>query len=498
MASLTTAELHETQHLGDGDFIACNHNAKRLEDRFTQQKKTEFLRNAEKLKNQIEKLEKEKMVNVKGRKNVCPEELGVLEEFDKILRDERNTEHINVQKQLVKVQDSVLRFQRQLTDVKPTPSLIEKLKEIMTEVEKSINTFKEDQRQSFEKLLKEERTCSLEISALEKKIETWSFPVKAEPKMPSVPSTKVCVADALEEGIHHQVNALEVFLQQTGGKHGGWDQYDHQSFLKLWTRCNGKPAYRKEALFYLPGKTLQDIGQHEQWYLEFLHLQEEKKKAIHRWKEEKQEERAMRLQQQEAQESAARREKEAKAEAQQRQAEEERRESAARLEEWKRQRRLCIEKEEEQRLTEEIQQKRRAKEERRRQLEVKLALEAHIHQKQEEEELASRRREEEEQADMEEKRRLAGQSIKRFQERDFQKIETKVQERLDKEKHDLEKHKRLAKLKEKAEAGVSRDRGRLCRPTKGWEERTKEIGPTGGGPVLQMFHRAVPSWRQGL
>ena len=37
---------------------------------------------------------------------------------------------------------------------------------------------------------------------------------------------------------------------------------------------------------------------------------------------------------------------------------------------------------------------------------------------------------------------------------------------------------------------VSRDPSRLTRLTKGWEERKKNIGPSGGGPVLQMFHRS--------
>ncbi|KAK6312758.1 hypothetical protein J4Q44_G00161050, partial [Coregonus suidteri] len=499
MASITTTELFDTQLLEGGFITGTHHNnaQRRLEDRVSQQK-TEFLRNAEKLRKQIEKLEKEKTLNKQNRKNGLSDEFGVLEEFDKGLQDDRNTEHMNVQKHLVKIHNGVNRFQMQLTDVKPTPEFIEKLKEIMTEVENSINTYKEDQRQSFEELLKEERTCSQEISAFEKKIETWSLAVKTDPKLPPAPSAKVCLAKALEEDLPPEVTALERFLQQTGGKQGGWDQYDHQSFLKVWTKHNGKPAYRKEALLYLPGKTPEDIEQHEDWYLELLYLQEKKKEAIHRWKAERQQERATRLQHQNELESTARREREVQAETQQRRAEEERREAATRLDGWKRQRRLRLEQEEEQRLTEEILQGRQAKEERRRQLEVKLVLEAHIRQKKEEEELLNMQKEEQEQAEMEEKKRLAGYGIKRFQERDFQKLETKVQERREKEKQHLDRQKRLAKLKEKAEAHISRDPSRLCKPTKGWEERTKEIGPTGGGPVLQMFHRAVPSWRQGL
>ncbi|XP_021460913.2 coiled-coil domain-containing protein 112 isoform X2 [Oncorhynchus mykiss] len=497
MASITTKELFDAQLL-EGDFItATHHNAQRLEDRVSQQK-TEFLRNAEKLRKQIEKLEKEKMLNTQNRKNGLSDGFRVLEEFDKGLQDDRNTEQMNVQKHLMKIHNGVNKFQMQLTDVKPTPELIEKLKDIMTEVENSINTFKGDQRQSFEDLLKEERTCSQEICAFEKKIETWSLAVKADPKLPPAPPGKVCLAKALEEDLPPEVTALERFLQQTGGKQGGWDQYDHQSFLKVWTKHNGKPAYRKEALLYLPGRTPDNVEQHEDWYLELLYLQEKKKEAIYRWKVERQQERAARLQHQDELENVARREREAQAETQQRRAEEERREAVARLEGWKRQRRLRLEQEEEQRLTGEILQRRQAKEERRRQLEVKLVLEAHIRQKKEEEELLTMQKEEQEQADMEEKKRLAGYCIKRFQERDFQKLETKVQEKQEKEKQELDRQKRLAKLKEKAEAHISRDPSRLCKPTKGWEERTKEIGPTGGGPVLQMFHRAVPSWRQGL
>ncbi|KAF3851176.1 hypothetical protein F7725_012948 [Dissostichus mawsoni] len=53
---------------------------------------------------------------------------------------------IHLQKQLVKIHNGVRKFQTQLIDVKPTPELIERLKEIMTEVEISINNLKEEER----------------------------------------------------------------------------------------------------------------------------------------------------------------------------------------------------------------------------------------------------------------------------------------------------------------------------------------------------------------
>lgn len=76
-----------------------------------------------------------------------------------------------------------------------------------------------------------------------------------------------------------EVTALETFLQQTGGKMGGWDQYEHQSFLKVWTKHRGKASYRSEVKLYLPGKTEEDIRSHEDWYLKMCHLQEKKKEV---------------------------------------------------------------------------------------------------------------------------------------------------------------------------------------------------------------------------
>lgn len=35
-----------------------------------------------------------------------------------------------------------------------------------------------------------------------------------------------------------EVRALEAFLQKTGGPYGGWDQYDHQAFLKVRHYCH--------------------------------------------------------------------------------------------------------------------------------------------------------------------------------------------------------------------------------------------------------------------
>lgn len=42
---------------------------------------------------------------------------------------------------------------------------------------------------------------------------------------------------------------------------------------------NGKPTYRKEAKLYLPGKALEEIKQHEDWYQELICLQDRKREV---------------------------------------------------------------------------------------------------------------------------------------------------------------------------------------------------------------------------
>uniref|UniRef100_A0A3Q4A8Z3 Coiled-coil domain containing 112 n=1 Tax=Mola mola TaxID=94237 RepID=A0A3Q4A8Z3_MOLML len=174
---------------------------------------------------------------------------------------------MNLQKQLVKIHDGVRKFQRQLMDVKPTPALIERLEEVMSEVETSINTLKGEQRSRFEDLLKEERTCRQEVTAYEKKIENWTNLISTKPPHRDLPA---------------EVRALEAFLQDTGGLCGGWDQYDHQAFLKVWTKHSGQPAYRREAKLYLPGKTAEEIEQHEKWHQELIRLQDKKREVDNR------------------------------------------------------------------------------------------------------------------------------------------------------------------------------------------------------------------------
>ncbi|XP_073676013.1 coiled-coil domain-containing protein 112 [Garra rufa] len=440
----------------------------------------DFVREAEGLRRLVCKEEKE------ARRHDLRDTSSAFHEFRDHMNAQLRADIMKVDQQLQKLKNGVFRFQEQLMDVKPTPDVIDKLRATMTDIENSISVFKDSQHQSFEELLKDERIFWQEICAFEKKLDSWAIPVKANGPPPRSDQKSG------RRNLPVEVTALETFLQQTGGRYGGWDEFDHQSFLKVWNKHRGKPSYRPEALLYLPSRTEEDLKLHEDWFLELRRLQDMKREAIRKWRVWKRSERELQVKQcegdQEPQEDEARR----------LQREEQSREVSERLEAWRSRKTQQREEELEQRLRDDILRRRRAKEERRRQLEVKLLVETHVQQKKEREELRQLEEEAQEQAEREERQRQAAEGIRRFQERDSLRLEEKLQEKQSKEEEQSERLRARAKLKEKAEVHISRDPSRLWKLTKVWEERNKEIGASGSGPVFQIFHRAVPTWRQDL
>ncbi|KAM4049535.1 coiled-coil domain-containing protein 112 [Anomaloglossus baeobatrachus] len=497
MASLATGstETKESAVQDDGSFsipVGDNgHNWK-----LKQAKKSEFIREAEKLRHQIAVLEKDKNGHLYNKKNDFRIEYSMLDEYEQKLANSRKAEKNKTEQQLTKIHNNVRRLQLQLKDVKPTPEFVERLREMMEEVDNAIIAFKEEQRIIYEELIKEEKTTVIELSALEKKMEA-SFSAVVE-KSFKVTSGKAQVDGMTCSQLPEDVVVFEKFLQQTGGRLGGWDDFDHQSFLKIWTKHKGRPSYLEEALAYLPSRTRQDVEQHETWYKEFLFLEEKKKDSIQKWKAKKQEEKIEVSKGQEKTNDISEFDQNQQEESQRQKLEEERRKRHQELEAWRRQKEIEAATKLEVKLKEEEERQRRQRKERQRQLEVKLIVEENTRIKKEQEDFLRLEKEIKQEAEREERQRMAAYEICRFQERDQQKIEEKTYEKRAREEAEKMKERRLAKLKEKVQVHVDRDPARLCKLTKGWEERCKDIGPTGSAPLVHIPHRAVPTWRQGL
>ncbi|XP_071280443.1 coiled-coil domain-containing protein 112 isoform X2 [Agelaius tricolor] len=427
-------------------------------------KKVEFIRTAEKLKAQLANIEKDKTGHLYNRKSDFRVEYRLLEELEHSMTVSRKME------------------------------IVDKIKEMMEEIENAINDFKEEQRQIYQQLLKEEKAVINELSLFERKVELWALGSSTAEKVWKLPSAKVTVDKTLENHLPKEVIEFEKFLQRTGGRQGGWDDYDHQNFLKIRTKYRGRLSYMDEALEYLSGRTKEDIEQHDKWYQEYVILHERKKESIKKWKEKQQQEKERNLKEKEKLEKMLKERWVQHEEAQKQKAEEERKRKHAAVEVWKKQKVVAFAIDQASQLKLEEKEKKQQKECR---SHVKLLLERNTLQKKVKEELEKLENEKKEEAEKEGRKKIAAEEISKFQEHDPHKLELRVLQKHTKEIEKQEKDKRLTKLREKVEVRVTRDQSRLNRPSKGWEERSQEMAPAAAEPLLRVSQRAVPAWRGG-
>lgn len=460
-------------------------------------KKAEFIRTAEKLKNQVIVIEKDKHSHFYNQRGHFRTEYSLLEELENKLINSRKMERAKIQQQLAKIHNNVKKLQNQLKNVKPTPDFVEKLREMMEEIENAINTFKEEQRLIYEELIQEEKTTNNELSAISRRIESWALGNSETERAFRAISSKLPVDRVTPSTLPEEVIEFEKFLQQTGGRQGGWDDLDHQNFVKVRNKHKGKLTFMKEVIEHLPGRTLDEIQQHEKWYQKFLALEEKKKESIQNWKIKKQQKKEEILKLKEKADTTPL-PSQSKPEDNLKQKEEQRKKQKLAVEAWKKQKSIEMSVKQASQLREEEEKERKQQRERQRQSKLKLLLESYTQQKREQEEFLRLEKEIKEKTEKAEKRKTAADEISRFQERDLHKLELKILDRQAKEEEKAEKQRRLIKLKEKVENNVGRDPFRLYKPTRGWEERTKKIGPLDSGPLLHIPHRAIPTWRQGI
>ncbi|XP_071794451.1 coiled-coil domain-containing protein 112-like [Asterias amurensis] len=480
--------------LGGGDIRTAGSSQKTKTENV---KKVETLREIEQMEQKINSLDREKSTNLYSKRSDFRKLFCTLEEQELKMNNDRKAEKVRLVQQLNKMRGTVTKFQRQLRDVKPTPEFVEKLKEMMETIEAIMREFKEQQRKLYEELFREEQTLSQEVTALEKRLESWAQapPVTIQTKQTKpkpVSSARNVIADLPPE-----VAAFERFLVQTGGHKGGWDEYDQGTFLRIRNKYKGKIAFLDEAATSIPGRNIVDVRQHENWYQEYLSLMEKKKDAIQKWKIVKEAQKEDLLTQAAVNEDEFKEKEERKAQARVRKLEEERRAQSERINAWKVQKELKKAMAEEKMMEMEMKKIKDFEKEQQRKMDVKNRVQEYLHQKQEEDALQRLEEEAKKEMEMEEKRVIGQVDVARFQERDQRKIEERLAKGRAKEEEERRKAKRLAKLKGQVEVQAERDPTRLYKLTKGMKERMKDTSSS-GGPVLHMPHRAVPSWRAGL
>ncbi|XP_029643360.2 coiled-coil domain-containing protein 112-like isoform X1 [Octopus sinensis] len=459
-------------------------------------KKMDLKKELQKLRAQFLTIQRERDVILYGKRVSNRKDFLPLQEVDKKSNEEIKTEKHVLKQNHAKMQSMVSQFRKELKMISPSPEYVEKLKNVMEETEQSLSEFKENQRKSCEELMKEEKLTSLEIQALEKKFESWSksgeVQINGEFGSKNHSKTSGPARDIMVD-LPPEVASFDKYVLQNGGHQGGWDDYDHETFLRYRLKYKKKKTFLEQVLPALPGRCTEDVEQHTVWYEQYLQLNQEKKDAISRWKELKLKER------QSSKEIFPDEEDKSKKLALQKKLEEERQQKLIQLQQWKSQQAAEKAKEENSKMKEKLAEERKKEKERKKKLELRKYVQEYREAKSKELMEVKRQEERQEMIEAEARRRFASLEVIRFREMDRLKTAKKIEKAKQKEEMAERKEKRLESLRKQVEVEVQRDPSRLLQPTAGWKERLKDNTSSNVTvPLQQIPHRAIPSWRAGL
>ncbi|XP_067935707.1 coiled-coil domain-containing protein 112-like [Watersipora subatra] len=423
-----------------------------------------------------------------------PSLAGELSAMDSKQSSEYSRDRLKTKKEIYQLRGMVHQFHEEIRNVLPTPEFLEKLKVIMEDIENGISLFKQSQREKYDQLMMNELQYSHEINALEKRFDSWTDSDSTQ-RVTAAPLTKLPSAKDVGKNLPVEVAQFSKFLEETGGPRGGWDEYDHNTFLKWRVRYHGRGQFVAEAISHLPSKTEEEVREHEKWYKEFLSHQEQKRLAISDWKRKKNEEKN----EKQEQSSEASDEEEEKRLEKERIMERERLDRQNKLSSWKLEKELERAEAEERQLREESAKAEKERVERLRQQELREKVAEYKRTKLETEEFLRLEAEAQELQELEKDRERRQLDKSRVELRNQFAFEQKMRHMRDGEKKKEESLKKEQRLKSQYEVNVVRDPSRLLRPTEGWKSRTKQVGASAeSGRIYTMAHRGVPSWRRGL
>lgn len=170
---------------------------------------------------------------------------------------------------------------------------IEGLRKLMESISINTEKLKSSQAVSYEHLMNEFSVYENELQALEKRLVYDTSQINKRfngNDRFNKGSLKSRYSGKNDQSTNNQklpdeVTEYQNFLVLNGGLTGGWDDFDHSSFIKLYRKHVTNPdKWLQESLISLPNKTIEAIKLHRIWYERFQELLEANKKAIVRWK----------------------------------------------------------------------------------------------------------------------------------------------------------------------------------------------------------------------
>jgi len=384
-------------------------------------------------------------------------------------------------------------FKQHLVKNKADDDFVEKIREHMKDVESRLTSFKKQHQDSMVKLIEEEEKSSEELKIMERKIHQLlnnSYVTKKS-------SASHRVDNNVSSNLPEDVVKFQKYVSEHG-KLGGWDDFDHNTFLQFRNKYKDKDKFIQATIDSLAGRNYEQVVEHEKWYQLYQELYGLYKSSILKWRKNKQneistprptskEDEKIRKEISEEEKLNIAKEKEIKKE---------------KIQNWKKSKLEHAERIMKEKKMEEEKLKSQKIKEQQKMIEVReLNRRRQIERREEEvktREFLRKKREEEARARGEEAR----EKIKLFQYRDRSNLDRKLEENRIKKKEEILRREKIKSVTTKINSQVEHDASRLHQPTDAWllRQQTDDVTRSDNQSnfVRHISHKATPAWRKGV
>lgn len=218
----------------------------------------------------------------------------VLEE-ESILQLKRNTIYTELQHNITKIKENIKLFSDWL--MQSSLSNIEAIKtkaSLISKIKFGIDSMKIQEKNVLKELNTEEKTLYQELLDTSKKYNNYKENYLIKSNLET--SKNKCTSILSNRFINLPVELAEYEKFITSFGHtGGWEEFDHQVFLKYRNKFQKSPSFLKKISKHITGKSYKDIEKHEQWYNKYIEMKQKKKLIILNWKTEKEKEKKQRF-----------------------------------------------------------------------------------------------------------------------------------------------------------------------------------------------------------
>ena len=201
------------------------------------------------------------------------------------------------------------------------------IKKFLESFEAKLTSYKSTMRAEFDGLVGEEARLDADVQGMSTKIDEWELRDLAKPdrdkeeqqaalerereeKITAKNSeTRARTSDRYEKHVALQakIGAIDRQIASQGGRYGGWDSRDHDTFLRGWVQSSSQTqAARKSSelsdsqrrlllkrlVATVPLKTEEELEMHVEWYMRFESLNDSKHALLEEWKASRQKETA--------------------------------------------------------------------------------------------------------------------------------------------------------------------------------------------------------------